>query len=64
MANKNTVQVAERFQVIPERAGDGSMYEVTDLDGRVVSAYPCAWRAAVKLAQFLDDDSSSPVTDR
>lgn len=56
MAHKNTIQVAENFAVLPERAGDGSLYEVADLTGRIVSAHPCAWRAAVDLAQHLDDD--------
>lgn len=42
--------------VIPERAGDGTLYEVADLSGRIVSAHPCARRAAVELADFLDDD--------
>lgn len=56
MTHKHTIAVAEHYAVIPERAGDGSLYEVTNIAGRVVSAHPCAWRAAVSLAQHLDSD--------
>lgn len=45
--------------VIPERAGDGTLYEVADLSGRIVSAHPCARRAAVALAEHLDCDAEN-----
>lgn len=45
------------YTVIRERAGDGTLFEVTDIRGRVVSAHPSAWRAAHSFAEFLEADS-------
>lgn len=44
--------------VTRERAGDGSLWEVTDLRGKVVSAHPMARPAAVRLAEQLDADAT------
>lgn len=46
-----------RYSVAPERAGDGTLYEVRDLTGRVVSAHPCSLRAAQALADHLEADA-------
>lgn len=50
--------------VIPERAGDGTLYEVADLTGRIVSAHPCARRAAVALAEHLDCETTTQIPQR
>jgi hypothetical protein len=44
------------YTVIRERAGDGTLFEVADIRGRVVSASPRNWRSAHALAEFLDAD--------
>lgn len=46
-----------RHIVVRERAGDGTLYEVADLTGRVVSPYPMAYQAAVELAELRDADA-------
>lgn len=61
MASKHTVQVAESYSVRPV---EGELFEVVDLSGRIVSAHPMAWRAAVALAQHLDSDSSADAMRR
>jgi hypothetical protein len=45
------------YTVIRERAGDGTLYEVIDPSGRVVSAHPSNWRAAHALAVFMAHDA-------
>jgi hypothetical protein len=49
-------QTLNLYVVTKERAGDGTLFEVTDIRGKVVSAYPMAWRAAYQLAVHLECD--------
>lgn len=44
------------YTVIRERAGDGTLFEVADIRGRVVSAHPSACRSALAFAEFLEAD--------
>ena len=46
--------------VTRERAGDGTLFEVTDIRGRVVSAHPMAWTAAHRLAEHLESSRKRP----
>lgn len=46
------------YEVIRERAGDGSLYEVVDARGRVVSPYPMARNAAQRLADHRNTDEA------
>lgn len=45
------------YTVIRERAGDGSLFEVADIRGRVVSASPRNWRSCMALAEHLEADA-------
>lgn len=57
--------MASRYDVIRERAGDGTLYEVANLAGKVVSAHPMALSAARALAEQYDaDDDSSNAQER
>lgn len=48
--------MAARYDVVRERAGDGTLYEVVNLAGKVVSAHPMALSAARELAELYDAD--------
>lgn len=46
-----------KYNVTRERNGDGTLFEVTGPTGKIESAHPCAYRAAVQLATNLEIDS-------
>lgn len=45
------------YTVMRERSGDGTLFEVADIRGRVVSASPRNWRSAHALAEHLECDA-------
>lgn len=50
-----------KYRVIRERAGDGTLYEVENLAGKVVSAHPMALSAANALAEAYELDDAHEV---
>lgn len=48
-----------KYEVIKERAGDGTLCEVRDLTGKVVSRYPMTRNAAERYAEFLNADAQN-----
>lgn len=50
-----------RYSVTREPAGDGTLYVVTNLAGKVVSRHPMAYTAACQLADLYqgDDDAEA-----
>ncbi len=47
----------DHFEATKERGGDGTLSEVVDNQGRVVSPYPMSYTAAVRYAEFRNADS-------
>lgn len=47
------------YEAIRERAGDGTLYEVIDLNGKVVSIAPMALTAARRDAEFRTADAAN-----
>jgi hypothetical protein len=57
--------MAKRYDVIRERAGDGTLYEVANLAGKIVSVHPMSLRAANELADLYDgDDDANEAQER
>jgi hypothetical protein len=50
---------ARQYRVIRERAGDGTLYEVADLAGKVVSRHPMNNAAEVREMQWRNIDAQT-----